>query len=83
MQSIDSEEITEWAAYHQLDPFGSVRGDYQAALVANVMAQANAKKGHVFQLTDFLLKWGPKEKDRGMSQQEILAYIRARFTRRG
>jgi Protein of unknown function (DUF4035) len=84
LSSLDSEEIAEWAAFYRLDPFGGIRGDYQAAVVAQVVAQANAKKDHTFKLSDFLLKWGTKEqKDRGMSQQEILSMIRARFPRHG
>tara|TARA_R110000803_G_scaffold43701_3_gene93020 strand:+ start:8564 stop:8896 length:333 start_codon:yes stop_codon:yes gene_type:complete len=52
-------EFIEWAAYYKLNPFGPVRGDYQAALIASTVANANrSSKQRAPKLEDFLLKFG-------------------------
>lgn len=44
----------EWQAYYLIDPWGGERGDVQAAIIAQVIAQANAARGRRFKLTDFI-----------------------------
>jgi hypothetical protein len=43
LAGISSAELTEWEAYYQLEPFGELRGDLRAGIVAsaivNVMAE--------------------------------------------
>lgn len=34
LASIDSAELTEWAAFDLVEPFGGKRGDFQAGIVA-------------------------------------------------
>jgi hypothetical protein len=82
LASISSEELTEWMAFDQLDPFGAQRDNMHAAVIANVLATVHAKEGHVFKINDFMLEFGkPAVPEKGMSQQEILAMIRDRFGR--
>jgi len=81
LDSISSDELAEWAAYYRLDPFGSYRSDLQAANVAMWIAQVNAKKGHVFKLSDFMLKFGEPEKPKSMSPKEIRERIAMMFGR--
>ena len=38
LNSISREQFKEWAAYYCLQPFGDLRGDLQAAKVAQAMA---------------------------------------------
>jgi len=57
-------EILWWMAYERKNgPLGPRRGDFQAALVATVIAQANSKKGKKAKFEDFLLKWGVVKRD--------------------
>ena len=81
LASISSEELAEWAAYYRINPFGSYRSDLQAANVAMVTAQVNAKKGHVFKLTDFMLKFGEPEPSKSMTPKEIRERINQMFGR--
>lgn len=81
LTSISSEELAEWAAYYRIDPFGSYRSDLQAANVAMITAQVNAKKGHVFKLSDFMLKFGEPEKPKSMSPKEIRERLEMMFGR--
>jgi hypothetical protein len=69
--SISSNEIAEWAAYYQLDPFGSHRIDLGAAIVASTMANIHAKKGHQFRPSDFMPTFGAPEPVKTMTPQEI------------
>ena len=57
--SMDSHELTEWMAFDQVDPVGGRRGDYQAAVVASTVANANRGKGQrVLTPNDFVLEYG-------------------------
>jgi hypothetical protein len=75
---ISSEELTEWAAYFELDPFGSYRSDLQAALVSSTIANVHATKGHRFSPKDFMLRFqSDPEPASVMSGAAVLAMFRA------
>jgi hypothetical protein len=42
---MSSAELTEWIAFNQLSPVGDDRGDLQAAIVSQVVANVNRAKG--------------------------------------
>lgn len=66
LQRISSKELTEWMAFYSIEPFGEVRADMRAALIAHtVAAGAGAKK---IKLEDFMLKFEPQEQ---MSNEQI------------
>ena len=82
MASISSEELTEWAAYYQLDPFGSHRADIQAGVVASTMANIHAKRGHSFTPTDFIPQFGGEPvRAPSMTPDEIKAKLSLMFWR--
>jgi hypothetical protein len=58
---MSSEEFTEWRAEYAIEPWGPLRADLRAALVGLRLAQA-AGTGGRWSLEDFLLKFGPPEK---------------------
>jgi hypothetical protein len=83
LETISSEELTEWAAYYQLDPFGSARGDIQAGVVASTMANIHAKKGHTFTPADFLPRFGgDPARAKSMTPDEIKAILARSFGRK-
>ena len=52
---IDSRELSEWMAYYELNPFGSVRDDLQAGIVASTVANVNrGKNDKSFTPSDFM-----------------------------
>jgi len=52
---IDSRELSEWMAYYELNPFGSVRDDLQAGIVASTIANVNrGKNDKSFTPSDFM-----------------------------
>ena len=69
---ISSDELTEWAAYYQLEPFGEYRGDLRAGIVASTLANIHAKKGHSFTPADFMQRFQPAEAKRGMTADEAM-----------
>lgn len=75
--SMDSDELTEWAAYHKLDPFGGVRGDYQSAIITSNLMNALAGKV-VTKTSDFIPEFGPARLTPRMSPAEIYHALAAR-----
>lgn len=78
---MDSDELTEWAAYAQIDPFGEVRGDYQAAIITSNLMNAQAGKV-VTKVKDFMPKFGPPELTPRMSPQQIHDQLSMMFGRK-
>lgn len=61
-------------AFFGVEPFGEVRGDIQAGIVAATFANANRKKGSkALNPADFMPKFG----DEGQSEAEMLAAAQA------
>ena len=68
---MSSHEFSEWQVYASSEPFGEVRDDYRAALIACVIANANRdpeKQSEPFEVKDFLLNFG-EDDDRNDSKQ--------------
>lgn len=67
MSCLTAVEYVEWRAFDRLEPIGLQRGDYQAALIATVVANAMARDKDVhpeaYKLEDFLLKWGDEDEE--------------------
>ena len=55
LSRIDSKELTEWAAFYSIDPFGNVRSDIQSGIVASTIANCNrTKNSKTFKPIDFM-----------------------------
>ena len=55
LASMGSDELTEWMAYYQLEPFGDYRADYRSGVVASTFANAHrAKDAGPFRPEDFM-----------------------------
>lgn len=77
LEHISSHEIAEWIAFYSIEPFGSVRGDLQAGIVASTVANVNrdpAKRSEPFSPLDFMPKWDEvtePEKPRQTWEQQL------------
>ena len=49
-----SAEVLGWFEYYKIEPFGSWRDNYHAALVAQLIAKAFSGKGANIKLSDFM-----------------------------
>ena len=55
LQRMGSDELSEWMAFYQLEPFGDYRADYRAGVVASTFANAHrAKDASPFRPEDFM-----------------------------
>lgn len=56
--SMPSRIFYEWQAYNRLSPIGAWRGDWQAAMIAAVIANSRrGKNGRRYRVNDFMPKW--------------------------
>jgi len=71
LANITSYELSEWMAFYSIEPFGEVRADRRAAMIAcYVAASAGAKD---VKLEDFMLNFDPPKQ---MSADEIKGVLR-------
>ncbi len=55
LSRIGSDELTEWMAFYQLEPFGDFRSDFRSGLLAATIANANrTKDAKAFTPEDFM-----------------------------
>lgn len=58
LRRLTAKQFLEWEHYARLEPFGELRADYRAALIASVIANVNrGSKQKPYTLEDFLLKF--------------------------
>jgi len=72
---MSSEELTEWMAFHQDNPFGLWRQDLHAGIIAATIANVYAKKGHRFTPDDFMPQFYKPPK-RAMTAEDMVAAMR-------
>lgn len=75
-------ELSEWAAYDQIEPFGEPRADLRAGIITATIANANRdpeKHSSPFTPDDFMPKFDPPaQPEPGMGNgEELLAKMRA------
>ena len=63
LKNISSRELTEWAEYYKLEPFGEERADLRAGIIGATIANVNrGKGGKTFTPQDFMPKFDqPKQ----------------------
>ena len=77
---MSSEEFVDWQLYYELNPFGPKRGDFQSALIASTIANANAPKGKKFALKDFMLDFKSTrqtQQKRPISSEQVVSFFQA------
>jgi len=66
------EQLDEWRAYFEINPFGQARGDMQAGIVANMLRCINGLEP--LDARAYVLDFTPEER-RIMSPEEIAAKL--------
>ena len=73
---IDSRELTEWAAFYQVEPFGCEADGLGSAIVAATVANVNREKGaKAFEAADFLPKFDQAKKEQSVEEMIQLAQM--------
>ena len=78
LASMDSKEISEWAAYYSIEPFGYFRSsDLPAGIIASTLANCNrTKSSKTFTPKDFMLV-GEHAQDKAMEENEMQNILQA------
>ena len=76
LSRIGADELSEWIAYASLEPFGAIRGDLQAGIVASTIAGALGGKATP---GDFLLTFEPKKEKTAADWQTIFKSMAAQM----
>jgi len=73
--TITENELVEWMAFYQIDPFGEWREDLRNAQLCALLAEINRdrkKKSSPYKIADFMLFMPPKKKQ---SAEELKAAL--------
>jgi len=76
LAQIPASELTEWQAYYNIEPFGEVRADSRAAIIASTVANTardTKRKPKPFTPAEFMPKFG---KRKPKSAADLLALAR-------
>jgi len=74
-----AKKFQRWQHYYEIEPFGTKRDNYHAAIVAKMVADASGvtkESGERFTYEDLLLKFEAPELKRRQSVQEQMAMAR-------
>lgn len=73
---MSARELSEWAAFFALEPFGYQAGLHGSAVVASTIANVNRRKGQrAFKPADFL----PDETQEAGKQKDFIGALKAHF----
>ena len=77
LSRIDSKELSEWAAFYSLEPFGGFRSDLQAGIVASTVANCNrTRQSKAFTPQDFM-PIGEHRKLQVMDETDMIETLKA------
>jgi hypothetical protein len=79
LRRVSAKRFQEWYWYEQIEPFGELREDFRAALVAMHIANTGydlKKRGKPYDIEDFLLKFSevrsqPKPEQKQATEEQI------------
>lgn len=72
------EDFRGWVAYYNLEPWGELRADLRAGIVAAAVRNGLRGKGtRSFKATDFMPQFGPREVDEALIEHRVLCWARA------
>ena len=56
LKTISSEELSEWLAFHSLEPWGEDRGDLRTAILAWLLAPTLLRGTRTWRVKDFMAR---------------------------
>lgn len=85
LRSMSGKDLTEWAAYFEIEPFGEERADYRMAILGsflgNVLYQAHTgKEDNPFEVKDLMPKFGATDEPEPMSKEDAVMALDAIFS---
>jgi len=70
---LSASELSEWQAFYRLEPFGDVRANWHAAVVAQIIAQAFSFGGGRPKVADFM--WQSEGERRRAREAATIAWL--------
>jgi hypothetical protein len=58
IETLPARELDEWTAFYAMEPFGAIRDNWHAAVIACITANAYRAKGKAFSIQDFMYEDG-------------------------
>lgn len=78
LRRVTAEELQEWEAYSQLEPFGPPAEFWQAGIIASTLANLHRKKGKKpFKPEDFMPRVFGRRRKREQTPEQMLAHLKA------
>ena len=78
-QGMTAEELHEWMAYYEIDPFGNDRADLNSAIVASTMANCHrGKTQRPYKPADFMPKFDQVKHEQPIEDMIAVAEAAAR-----
>lgn len=77
LSKIGSDELAEWAAFYQIEPFGDYRADVRSGIIASTFANANrSSKTQPFKIEDFM-PYLDKKKDKISDIEQLKSWLKS------
>jgi hypothetical protein len=76
MQHMPAQELVEWAAFYELEPFGEWRADWRMAMQASLLANIHRdrdKHPELYTVADFMPQFGVE--DTPKTPEDMLATV--------
>jgi len=82
---LEASELNEWMAFFNMEPWGAVREDYRAGIIASTLVNVNGGKkgGKPAQATDFFDLYTRHTNRKQTNEQQINIFKRYAEARRG
>lgn len=73
LSEISADDLMEWVAYNEIEPFGEARADLRAGIVASTIANVNRpKNSRALRPGDFMPDFTPREPQTTESMVQVL-----------
>lgn len=81
LERCSSRELSEWAAFWRLEPWGDMRADLRAGIIASTVANVmSGKKGRTTTPADFMPYQEKQEQTEEDMQSRLLSAVRGKVT---
>lgn len=77
LKTLSSYELYEWLRFYKTNPFGNIRGDLQAGIIASTIANVNrASNSKTFNAKDFMPKFDNEPQSQTQTIEQMIAGIK-------
>lgn len=79
LRQLTAKQFIAWEHYAQLEPFGDIRADWQAASIATTIANVYRGKNTPYKLEDFVIRFSEEPSRKQTPEEQLaIAYVIAK-----